>query len=71
MKIEDFWMDMYSFYVIFITNEDVQIRKLLFLQENHIEHDQICAIIKSKFHNVNRVLSIEEWDVKLALKQSR
>ena len=50
MKIEDFWMDMYSFYVIFITNEDVQIRKLLFLQENHIEHDQICAIIKSKFH---------------------
>ena len=71
MKIEDFWMDMYSFYVIFITNEDVQIRKWLCLEENDIEDDKICAIIKSKFHNVNRVLSIEEWDAGLALKQSR
>lgn len=69
MKIEDFWIDMYSFYVIFLTNDNVQIRKLIFLPENHIDHEEICNIIKSKFGNVNQVLSIEEWDAGLALKQ--
>lgn len=70
MRIEDFWTDMYSFYVIFLTNENVQIRKLIFLPENQIEHEDICDIIKNKFHNVNQVLSIEEWDAGLALKES-
>lgn len=68
MKIEDFWIDMYSFYVIFLTNENIQIRKLIFLPENHIEHEEICTIIKSKFRNVSQVLSIEEWETGLALK---
>ncbi|TFJ77761.1 hypothetical protein [Carnobacterium maltaromaticum] len=70
MRIKDFWTDMYSLYIIFLTNENMQIRKLIFLPENHTEHEEIRKIIKSKFHNVNQVLSIEEWDAGLALKQS-
>lgn len=70
MRIEDFWIDMFSYYVTFLTNENVKITKLLFLPVHQIEQEEICNIIKDKFYNVHQVLLIEEWEEGLALKKS-
>lgn len=68
MKIEDFWSDMYSVYVVFLTNDNRTIRKTLYFYEEQVKRDEISEVIMRKFNNVNKIISIDEWDVGLVLK---
>lgn len=68
MRVEDFWLDMYSVYVVFLTNDNREIKKTLYFYEGQVNRDEISEVIMRTFKNVNRVVSIDEWDQGLVLK---
>lgn len=68
MRVEDFWLDMYSVYAVFLTNDNREIKKTLYFYEGQVNREEISEVIMRTFENVSKVVSIDEWDEGLVLK---
>lgn len=69
MKIEDFWEDRKSYYISFLSTENVVVNRLVLLSPEIEKNSEVEKLIYSSFGKVKKVLRIEEWDDALLFKE--
>ncbi len=69
MRIEDFWEDKKSYYISFISTENVVINRVILLSPEIEERSDIEKIIYFSFGKVKKVLEIDEWEDVLLFKE--
>lgn len=70
MSIENYWEDVETYYIEFLTDNGTRRIDKLIVVKSEISTDDIYRMIRIKFSRVEKILHVDHWGAGLLLKEN-